>query len=142
MPKQKCPKHETCSAPLCPLELGSPHDTFFIGEEICKLKRFQTLGWVKKQRALVKAKVSNSTYFTIEMLKSIRRVTKSLEGIDPDLSLKQAQQAEEAWIKAWGKPSKIAPEGTERPKKASVPWNEENVIVKEEGGQNDSLGIT
>lgn len=124
IPSSKCPKHETCSAPLCPLALDSPHDTYFIGEEICKLKKFQTLGWVKRQRALVKAKVSNSTYFTIEMLKSVRQTTKSLEGIDPDLSLDKALKAEETWIKALGKSSKIAPEAPERPKEASVPWNE------------------
>ena len=142
MPKQKCPKHETCSAPLCPLELGSPHDTFFTGDEICKIKRFQTLGWVKKQRALVKAKVSNSTYFTIEMLKSIRRITKSLEGIDPDLSLDKATKAEQAWIKARGKSSKITPEGTQRPRKASVPWNEQNGLSKKREDKNDHTRVT
>ena len=123
MPSSKCPKYESCSAPLCPLDTQSPiSNTYFPGEDICKAKRFQSLGWVKKQKAIAKLKPSG--YFTIAMLKAIRRISKSIEGIDSDSSLDKATKAEETWIKGLGKSSKISPEATERPKKASVPWKE------------------
>lgn len=122
MPSSKCPKMQRCTAPLCPLRDCS-YSIFYSDEQICTLQELQHLGWLSKQKWIAKV-CTPETYFTLPMLKSLRDIPKDIIGINPDLSQHQAQLAEKRWIKARGKPSKIAPEGAEKPKKASVPWNE------------------
>lgn len=123
-----CPKMQQCSAPLCPLRDCS-NSIFYVDEQICTRQEFRHLGWLIKQKQIAKLYTvrtagRDEAYFTLLMLKSLRDVPKDIVGINPDLPEKKALRAEKAWIKARGKPSKIVPEATGKPKKASVPWNE------------------
>ena len=117
-----CPKMQQCTAPLCPLRDCS-NSIFYPDEQICTRQEFRHLGWLIKQKQIARL-CTGETYFTLPMLKSLRDIPKDIVGINPDLSQRQAEQAEKRWIKARGKPTKIVPEVTEKPKKASVPWNE------------------
>lgn len=102
MNKDSCPKFEDCSAPLCPLdETSISNGIWYPDEEICKRRDFQNLDWVKKQKAIVKAKARNDRYFTPSMLlQAIKQVRKGIEGINPDQSIENAKQAEKKWIAA------------------------------------------
>ncbi len=123
MPSSKCPKYESCSAPLCPLENNDVSSTWFNDEDICKAKKFQTLGWVKKQRAIAKLKASPDKYFTIEMLKAIRRVSKFIEGIELNTPFDKAEVAEKRWIEA-RKSGAINTSGNRKKKDITVVGND------------------
>ena len=98
MPSEDCPKFEGCSAPLCPLETGKD-GIWYTDEEICNRKEYQKLKWIKKQKQIAKIKnISPDYYFTIPMLESIKRLSKSIEGINPDMPLDKAKQAEQKWV--------------------------------------------
>ena len=97
--KPDCPKFDDCSAPLCPLQQNTVDGgIWYPDEEICKRRNFQNLDWIRKQKAIIKAKAPNDRYFTVEMLKAIKQVRKGIEGIDPDQPLEQGQEAERKWI--------------------------------------------
>jgi len=94
-----CPQFDNCSAPLCPLQPNTiDGGIWYPGEEICNRRGFQNLDWAKKQKLIVKAKAPLDKYFTVEMLKAIKQVRKGIEGINPDQSLEQAEEAERKWI--------------------------------------------
>ena len=97
--KLDCKKYNDCSAPLCPMDDSLSHGIFYIDEDICASREFQTLDWIKKQKLVVKASTCKDKYFTAEMLKAAKQIRKGTEGIDPDQPLSQAVKAEEAWIK-------------------------------------------
>ena len=98
MNKIDCPKFEDCSATLCPLANNLRHLIWYADEAICKRRDFQTLDWIKKQKAIVKTHAPNDRYFTVEMLEAIGQVRKGIESISPDQPLEQAKKAERKWI--------------------------------------------
>ena len=98
MNKIDCPKFEDCSATLCPLANNLRHLIWYADEAICKRRDFQALGWIKKQKAIVKVKAPTDRYFTVEMLGAIKQARKGIEGISPDQPLEQARKAERKWI--------------------------------------------
>lgn len=100
MHKIDCPKFEDgCSAPLCPLGRNSMKDgIWYSDEEICKVKDFRNLGWIKKQKQIAKAKALKDKYFTAAMLQAIKQVRKGIEGINPDQPIDKAKEAERKWI--------------------------------------------
>jgi len=94
-----CPRFEDCSATLCPLADNLQHLIWYPGDEdICKRRDFQALVWIKKQKAIVKAKATEGRYFTVEMLEAIKQVRKGIEGISPDQPSEQAKKAERKWL--------------------------------------------
>lgn len=94
-----CPRFEDCSAPICPLQQNTIDDgIWYPDEDICTAKRFQTLPWVKKQKAITKAKDPEDRYFTVEMLGVIKQVRKGIEGISPGQPIEEATRAEKRWI--------------------------------------------
>lgn len=81
-----CPHFEICEAPLCPLqERSKKYGLWYGDEEICKVRKFQTLFWVKKQKQIAKLGLTaDDGFFTVEMLNSLRKITKGLKGADPN----------------------------------------------------------
>jgi len=93
-----CRNLEDCSASLCPLANNLQHLIWYPDEDICTAKRFQTLSWVKKQKAIAKAQPPGDRYFTEEMLGAIKQVRRGIEGISPDQPIEEATRAEKRWI--------------------------------------------
>lgn len=87
--EKDCPSYETCSAPLCPLDIGN--HVFFPDEDICKKRN--PPAWVRTQKKIAKRAVDRDTYYTIDMLLEVKRVTAHISGADPD------KVNDEAWIK-------------------------------------------
>ena len=99
MNKANCPNFDDCESPLCPMDEDSIRNgVFYPDEQICTRRGFQNLDWLRKQKAIIKAKAPNDRYFTVEMLQAIRQVRKGIEGIRPDQPLEQAKEAERKWI--------------------------------------------
>ena len=87
---RKCLNFDKCTAPLCPLDVGSKEIVWYPDETICIDKEFRNLSWVKTQRRLTKS--GRKGFFNIEMLVVIRRgVT---DGISPD-----TKQSIESWLR-------------------------------------------
>ena len=99
MEKTNCQKYDGCSAPICPLDKSSITDgVWYADEEICQLRKFQQLPWIKKQKLVVKAGASVDKYFTVEMLLAKKQIRKGVEGINPDQPLELAKRAEKKWM--------------------------------------------
>lgn len=83
---QDCRHWDSCSAPLCPLDLQSmEHGIWYPDEEICRSRTHrQGLKWIENQRKIAKKAKSTDTYFTVEMLDRDFIVRSGIEGIDPD----------------------------------------------------------
>jgi len=79
MDKSKCPKFDSCSAALCPLD-SHPRHYWYADTEICRLK--SSPRWVKIQRKIQKLNPDPHKYFTQKMLESITRIAKDITGIE------------------------------------------------------------
>jgi hypothetical protein len=91
---------EGCSAPICPMDKYSiKNSVWYPDEEYCKRREYQ-LDWVKKQKKIAKLKPDPDKYFTVEMLNSIKRVTKGIEGLNPAQPIDKCRKAERTWIKS------------------------------------------
>jgi hypothetical protein len=83
----KCKNYEKCSASICPALSDEENKNYFwfSDEEVCRLRK-DVPNWVLQQREIVKsAKPENNWhYFTLDMLKALFRVKRSVIGIDPN----------------------------------------------------------
>ena len=101
MTEENCSKYESCGAPLCPLDPPSlTNGIWYPDEEICKARKFQYLPWIEKQKRIIKHRLTaDNGFFTVKMLYSIRAVTKTLKGANPD-----DPDSETKWLKKRGAP--------------------------------------
>ena len=128
MNKIDCPNFDDCSAPLCPLQQNTVDGgIWYPDEEICKRRNFQNLDWIRKQKAIIKAKAPCDKYFTVAMLRAIRQVRRGIEGINPDQPLKQAEEAEEKWI-AEKKGGRVIAKQSRKPQRV-VAKKKDNLIL-------------
>lgn len=109
-----CPRFEDCSAPLCPLAENLELSIWYSNEHLCSRKVFQNLGWIKRQKAIVKVRAPEDRYFTVEMLEAIKQVRKGIDGISPDQPLEQARKAEAKWTMEKRRGRAIANRDSER----------------------------
>jgi hypothetical protein len=49
-----CLHFNECSAPMCPKDRHIDYRTWFIGEEICRVREYRNLGYIRRQRQLNK----------------------------------------------------------------------------------------
>lgn len=100
-----CPKYDTCSAPICPLDPSSlKHCIWYPGEEICTNPRFREDLWIQNQKKITKALGLRPTndpvfglgYYNYVMLQRRFIVRKGIRGIDPNE--KEAPQVEK-WLR-------------------------------------------
>ena len=97
MNKIDCPNFDDCSAPLCPVDDGSIRNgIWYPDEEICRKR--SVIGWVRKQKAIVKKKPPLDRFFTVAMVEALRQVRKGIEGLNPDQHLEQAKETERKWV--------------------------------------------
>lgn len=86
MKRIACKKYETCSAPLCPLDEGSlKSGIWYPDEEVCIIRNFRRIPWVRKQIKIAKKPADVTMYFTIEMLELLKRVGKLSSGANPNI---------------------------------------------------------
>ena len=97
MPSERCSKFEECNAPLCPQDKENHHHIWFPDEEICSLRRFQSLHWVKKQKSIAQKHGSVGGFFNVEMLNALNQVHKGIAGANPDEPLEN--RADLKWIR-------------------------------------------
>ena len=85
MPNPGCRYFEDCEATLCPMDGERlPKIGWYPYEEICRVKKFARLGWIKKQKSISRKYGSLDGFFNLEMLEAIGRVRKGIEGANPD----------------------------------------------------------
>lgn len=83
MEARECPRYETCSATLCPLNF--PEKSFWYPcDEICKNRDYSNLDWIKNQKKIAKKAKDGSKYFNLQMLNRNCRITKGITGLDPE----------------------------------------------------------
>jgi hypothetical protein len=92
-----CRYFDGCSAPLCPRDEGIADRTWFADEDICRLADVPE--WVRRQRKISRRAIPGG-YFTVAMLTHDCRVSKGMQGIDPDGTAKERAADETAWFKA------------------------------------------
>jgi len=81
----ECKYFNMCSAPLCPMsEQSLKNGLWYPDEEVCRLRRFASCAWVRKQKKISNKAGVNNGYFTVETLRSIKAVKCGIKGIDPD----------------------------------------------------------
>ena len=78
---KQCKHFNSCSGPLCPLDLCG---IWYADEDICKVRKFQQERWIKNQKKIKKVGSYDTGYFTKEMLDRRLFVKKGIKGIDPD----------------------------------------------------------
>jgi hypothetical protein len=92
-----CPRWDSCSANICPLDLID-NAAWFPDEEICAVRNFSTLPWVKRQRKIAR-KVRNKDYFfTMDMLNQDCIITAATEGLDPDADFANTETLIKRWL--------------------------------------------
>lgn len=97
MSNDNCKNFEECNAPLCPLDEESlKYCIWYPDEDICNLRRFQTLDWIKKQKLVARKHGSTDGFFNIRMLNTITHIQKGIAGANPDLPL--SAKSDEKWI--------------------------------------------
>lgn len=76
---------EGCDAPLCPLQQNTiDGGVWYPDEPFCMSKKFRKIDWRKTQKKISKRATAEAGYFTVGMLKNIKRVANGIKGIDPD----------------------------------------------------------
>ena len=112
MTSPKWKRFDTCSAPLCPLDEKSlKYGIWYPDEEICSLRAFGNLPWIKTQKKIVKVGARVDRYFNLKMLERNCIIKKGIEGLDPD---HEEEHQLRKWIKAHPEKRKLTEEEKER----------------------------
>lgn len=111
-PEKDCKRFDFCSAPICPMR-DVANDTWYPDEEICRLREFTVLPWIRNQRKLAK-KAKVSFYFTPGMLQQNCKIKKGIKGINPD---KEKVGDEERWLMAHPEKKEMSEEQKEKLRK-------------------------
>ena len=127
MDDNQCNLFEICKAtgaPLCPLQENTvKHGIWYPDEAICQSKQFESLSWIKKQKQIVRLKLTaDDGFFTVRMLNDIHIVTAGIKGADPN-----ENNAESKWL-------------TERAEKRASHTPKKHSIRKKEDDENWETG--
>jgi hypothetical protein len=94
---KNCKYFESCSAPMCPRNVGVAKTVWFAGEAICRLHDVPE--WVKQQRKIAKTGIDETVgCFTLPMLERRCVIGKKISGIDPDVTEAERVGAERNWL--------------------------------------------
>jgi len=94
---KECNLFDECGAPICPLDEGK-HAVWYPDEEICRSNIHGRLPWIKRQRKISRKVRNRDFYFTPEMLCRNCVITAATEGLDPDKTDFNDQQAIKKWL--------------------------------------------
>ena len=80
-PRQQCRQHDTCCAPLCPLDQQSlKSSVWHSDEEICSSRNFARILWIQKQKRIAKLPHVEE-YFTCKMLRELVWMPEAAAGM-------------------------------------------------------------
>lgn len=112
MTSNNCPTYSSCSAPICPLDPGRGCHQWFADESICTAQKpggEASPAWIGVQRRIARAtRDPDRGYWTVAMLESAWKVSRSIRGVDPDSG--REEEAISNWIAARKKPAALSPE--------------------------------
>ncbi len=83
MEAKECPRYETCSALICPLNFHKEY-IWFPDDEICRNPDYSKLRFIRNQKKIAKKAKDKSKYFNFQMLNRNCRITKGITGLDPE----------------------------------------------------------
>jgi len=101
MTVEECEKFNSCEVSICPMDEQNGCSIWYPDEPICSLKKFQSVDWIKRQKAIAKTRIRVDRYFTREMLEVVNHTRKNVIGIDPDQSIEGSRRAEQRWVKTY-----------------------------------------
>jgi hypothetical protein len=104
-PSLECKRFNSCSAPICPLYEGG---IWYPDEEICALKEYAKLGWIKYQKKIKRMTRVPEFFFTLRMLERNCIIGRAIEGLDPDHDLNAMERDEANWLKKHPKKPEIS----------------------------------
>lgn len=106
-----CPRFDSCSAPLCPLDAGSLNGSiWYSDEEICTAQGFGQLPWIRNQKKISRRCRDTSGYFTLEMLSHNCQIKGGITGLDPDTTDIDDSRAVKKWLMAHPEKREISEE--------------------------------
>ncbi len=81
----ECKHFEGCYATLCPLHEDLDSCVWYPDEEVCRLTKFKSWHWIKRQKSLRKHKATvDNGYFTRKMLDNMYACSARTKGENPD----------------------------------------------------------
>ena len=99
MDRDDCRHYDYCSAPLCPISsISLKKGIWYPDEEICRLKEYGKLEWVKNQRKIARKTNDTDTFYTVNMLDRKLQIRKGIKGLDPNAPNTKAM--EKKWIES------------------------------------------
>ena len=93
--REKCRYADRCSAPLCPLDDNIEKRIWYPDEPICVRRDFSHLLFIQNQRKIAKKVMDRDTFYTYDMLNRRMRITKTMEGLNPD----RGNEGIQAWYR-------------------------------------------
>jgi len=108
-----CKHNMKCVAPLCPYDADIVNSYWFPDEEICRVKELQKKYlFIRNQKKIAKKHHDDKfTAYTHSMLNRHMRITKNIEGLDPDKLHMEDETQIQSEVEKWkeNKPE-ISPE--------------------------------
>ena len=99
MEAKECIRFDSCSAPLCPLDENSLNNgIWYFDEEICHLREFCHLPWIRNQKKIAKKARDYDSYFTLRMLEQNCMIKAGITGIDSETPLDAVEREEKKWL--------------------------------------------
>ena len=126
-----CPQFNSCSAPLCPADADSlKNGIFYPNEDVCQLRAFSNLDWVRRQKRIAVRSKNPYFYFTLKMLCQNCIIRGGIEGLDPDATSIDETAAVKSWLKAHPEKKEVS--------KAEKAEMRRNFLINVKGGVHPS----
>ena len=111
--KKDCAQHDTCGAPICPLDKQSLEcGLWYPNEEICRSQKNRLgISWIKNQRKIARKTKYTDKYFTLSMLKRNCVIGAGIKGIDPN---REKENQIKIWLKNHLEKRKLSKEEREK----------------------------
>lgn len=96
--KIDCRYVNECAAPMCPKSEDILKMTWFADEDTCRLHDVPE--WVKRQKKIAKNKDVVLGVFTLKMLQRDCKISKKLNGVDPDHNNQMFEKRINDWLES------------------------------------------
>lgn len=137
MKAKDCKRFDSCSAPLCPLDVSNLKNSIWYADEvICPLREFCKTTMVNNQNKIARRTRDLYTYYTKKMLEQKCIIRNGITGIDPDKELGTSAKDEIKWITVHKGPGELSEEKrtelSERGRKALKDFHQRDKVMKKQ----------